>query len=107
MTDETFPFGRPVLPREPARGSQPTVFVLGAYPSALHVRWSAPGGQPTIGAIPIDNEPEPFWDGADAAERVEAWKVAVSFSETADGRVTPASANGSSGIRCSPWRRRR
>lgn len=97
MTDAVFPFGQPVLPRQAARGTEPTVFVLGAYPSALHVRWSAPGGTPTIGAIPIDNEPEPFWDGADAAGRVDAWRNAVAFSEATDGTVTPASANGSSG----------
>jgi uracil-DNA glycosylase len=97
MVHGTYPFGQPVLAREPARGRDPHVFVLGAYPSAVHVRWSAPGGRPTIGAIPIDNEPEPFWDGADATQRVEAWRAAVAFDASRDGRVASASANGSSG----------
>jgi hypothetical protein len=60
-----FPFGAPVL----ACGTEmPTrqfpVLVLGAYPSALHVRWVPPEGYGrAVAALPVDNEPTPFWDG--------------------------------------------
>jgi hypothetical protein len=64
-----FPFGAPVLPRgtEVPDRAYP-VLVLGAYPSALHVRWSPPAGYGRpVTALPVDNEPTPFWDG-DSAE---------------------------------------
>lgn len=82
-----FPFGKPVEPLAPAR-SRGGLFVLGSIPSALQVRWCAPGGQPVV-AMPVENEPEPFWDGADAAARVEAWKEAVGFRD-GWGRLEPA-----------------
>ena len=72
-----FPFGAPVLPcgvelPEPCDG-----FVLGAYPSAVHVRWTPPKttGLKPISALAIDNEPTVFWDGSDAEDRVERWKA--------------------------------
>jgi len=54
-----FPFGAPVLARAPSADTARPLFVLGAYPSALHVRWTAPDGA-SIAAMPVDNEPEPF-----------------------------------------------
>ena len=42
---DVFPFGRPVVACEPAATGRAAVFVLGAYPSALHVRWHPPQGQ--------------------------------------------------------------
>lgn len=77
----TFPFGRPVTPRLPSASSPRPLFVLGAYPSALHVEWIPPEPFSRIRAIPIDNEPSPFWDGADHAERVDLWKDEVGFDE--------------------------
>ncbi len=74
------------------------MFVLGAYPSALHVRWTAPGGAPSIRAIPIDNEPSPFWAGGDIEDRVRAWKAKVGFDVERHGDVDPAPEyNGPSG----------
>ncbi len=35
-----FPFGRPVLPCKPSANGPRKVFILGAYPSALHIRWN-------------------------------------------------------------------
>lgn len=70
--------------------------MLGAYPSALHVSWRAPGGGAAIRAIPVDNEPTPFWtgDGEDAV--VNAWKAAVHYDPATHGVVAPA-GNGTSG----------
>ncbi|MGI5132978.1 hypothetical protein ACQEVB_39695 [Pseudonocardia sp. CA-107938] len=69
--------------------------MLGVYPSALHVRWRRPDGA-TIGALAVDDEPEVFWDGADAAERIAAW---LDVSEWSDGHgtISHAGGNGSSG----------
>lgn len=92
-----FPFGRPATrrpPRCPPSGSA-ELFVLGVYPSALHVRWQPPDGRP-IGALAVDDEPTVFWDGADAKERIEDWKKAVDWSPSW-GTVGGAGGNGSSG----------
>jgi hypothetical protein len=100
MTDPAafrFPFGRPVLPCRPAADGARRVFVLGAYPSALHVRWTSPDA--AIRALPVDNEPEPFWDGADEAARFDTWRRAVGFDPVAHGEAVPAGRrnNGPSG----------
>jgi uracil-DNA glycosylase len=94
----TFPFGRPVRACKPsASGSRP-VFVLGAYPSALHVQWTPPQGYKRIRAIAVDNEPEPFWNGEGEEERIERWKRAVKFDPAVMGEVrTAGSLNGRSG----------
>ena len=94
-----FPFGRPVIPvDEDHRGSR-RVFVLGAYPSALHVSWASPDGQQRIKALPVDNEPEPFWTGFDQAARIDQWKRDVGFDADQDGTATAAGGlNGSSGL---------
>jgi len=92
-----FPFGRPVTrrpPRVPTSGPA-ALFVLGVYPSALHVRWRRPDGV-TIAALAVDDEPVVFWDGADAAQRVRLWQDAVGWPPRW-GSVSAASANGSSG----------
>lgn len=93
-----FPFGRPVLPCVPSAVGERPLFVLGAYPSALHVRWSPPrGAGRTVRAVAVDNEPTPFWDGADEADRFEAWLHAVGWQD-AWGTVAPVrELNGSSG----------
>jgi uracil-DNA glycosylase len=54
------------------------VFVLGAYPSALHITWTSPpdgsGKRVRINALPVDNEPVPFWDGSNEGGLVDAWR---------------------------------
>lgn len=59
-----FFFGQPVLPRRAVADGQRDVFVLGAYPSALHVEWTPPSPHRPVRALAVDNEPEPFWNGA-------------------------------------------
>src|SRR5688572_9595447 len=95
----TFPFGRPVLPCRPLVDGQRNVFVLGAYPSALHVAWTPPSasGARSIRALAVDNEPEPFWDGSDEADQIKVWKDAVDWLPSW-GEVAPVEQlNGSSG----------
>lgn len=66
--------------QEPSRSDQTKVFVLGAYPSALHVRWIPPKDKNPVQALAVDNEPECFWDGADEAERIALWKSSVCWT---------------------------
>jgi hypothetical protein len=97
MTSFVFPFGAPVSACRPSADGPRRVFVLGAYPSALHVAWTPPRPHRRIAAIAVDNEPEPFWTGADQVERIERWKAAVGFDETW-GQIAPCgSLNGPSG----------
>jgi uracil-DNA glycosylase len=77
--ERRFLFGQPVLPARPAADGPRRLFVLGAYPSALHVRWFGPDGSCLIQAVAVDNEPEPFWTGSDEAERIERWLESVAF----------------------------
>ena len=77
-----FPFGSPSTPRPPRRPvGDAAVFVLGVYPSALHVRWTLPawwsGERQVVGALAVADEPTVFWDGADAHERVADWKASI------------------------------
>jgi hypothetical protein len=71
------------------------LFVLGVYPSALHVRWQQPGGA-VVGALAVDEEPTVFWDGVDAARRIEQWQRTVGW-EPGWGSIAAAGGNGSSG----------
>jgi hypothetical protein len=92
-----FPFGRPATrrpPRVPTSGSA-ALFVLGVYPSALHIRWRRPDGA-VVGALAVDDEPTVFWDGADAAQRIEQWQQTVGWAPEW-GAVGAAGGNGSSG----------
>jgi hypothetical protein len=93
-----FPFGAPVRPVPPSRSVPSDVLVLGANPSALHVAWTPPcdSGLQPVRALAVDNEPSPFWDGGDEAQRVADW-AAAHFND-AWGAVHPAEGlNGSSG----------
>lgn len=85
-----FPFGRPVVACEPVATGRAAMFVLGAYPSALHVRWRPPQGEGRVVQALVDNEPEPFWTGADEVHRVEEWMSQVGWSD-AWGAVAPVS----------------
>jgi hypothetical protein len=103
-----FPFGAPSTsrpPRRPEGSSQ--AFVLGVYPSALHVRWRLPswadllGVGPSVGALAVDVEPTVFWDGDQpSAEQLVANWARRHFQEgdrpDQYGYVA-ASTNGTSG----------
>jgi hypothetical protein len=92
-----FLFGKPVLPVRPrANGARP-LFILGAYPSALHVKWHPPGFKRPIQAVAVDNEPEPFWNGTDEIERVGRWKAEVGYKEGWGTVEGCGSLNGPSG----------
>lgn len=96
---ETFPFGRPVLPCPPLALERRRLFVLGAYPSALHVRWRPPPGPESrvVQALAVDNEPEPFWTGEDQTSRIETWMADRDWREEW-GTVEPVGGlNGPSG----------
>jgi hypothetical protein len=94
---DTFPFGALVRPRPPSASTRRHLFILGAYPSALHVAWRPPTGKP-IKAMAVDNEPEPFWNGQNEAEHIARWKKAVKFREGEWGEFTGVGPlNGSSG----------
>jgi hypothetical protein len=96
---EVFPFGRPVVACKPSAADRRPLFVLGAYPSALHVAWTPPTPFRSIQALAVDNEPEPFWTGADQESRVDAWKRLVGFDPERWGSVSVAGRfNGSSGV---------
>jgi len=81
--------------------------VVGVYPSAWHVAWSAPPdlvteeGRGAVAALAVDVEPTVFWDGnaEDFAEQLTRWKRDVGFLDGKHGFVSPASPsrNGSSG----------
>jgi hypothetical protein len=91
----TFPFGRPSGRCAPRGRPGAAAVVLGVYPSALHVRWTHPRCH--VAALAVDEEPWPFWDGADQAERIERWRRDVGWQEEW-GRVDPVGRlNGSSG----------
>ncbi len=88
--DGNFPFGRPNGPRPTrmAAGGPVRQVVIGTYPSALHVDWTAPRfavlpprAKGRVGAFAVDVEPAAFWDGADAHDRIRRWAAAVGFRE--------------------------
>ncbi len=114
----TFPFGaenteRPArLPSKTAR-----VTIIGVYPSAWHVSWTAPqcleANHPrgerrgAVAALAVDVEPTVFWDGnaADFPSRLAVWKHQVGFLDGHEpgqhgtvSEVSPAT-NGSSGTK--------
>jgi len=91
-----FPFGRPVLRRKPSAKSRRRVFVLGAYPSALHIAWWSPHRK-GIRALVVDNEPAPFWAAEDERKQIDAWKTAVRFRVGEWGEVETSEANGKTG----------
>src|SRR5947208_724185 len=68
----TFPFGRRSGRCEPRRVDDAAVFVLGVYPSALHVRWKHPDFQ--VNALAVGQEPWAFWDWGDQTQRVQDWQ---------------------------------
>ena len=83
-----YPFGRPVTSRPPSADGPRRAFILGAYPSALHVCWTPPSPYKAVKALAVDDEPDPFWDGHDEPQRVIAWKEATDFDEATMGSVS-------------------
>lgn len=93
-----FLFGKSVLPVAPSATGRRRGFLLGAYPSALHVRWTHPELERAIVAIAVDNEPMPFWTGTDEEDRIAIWKESINWLENW-GTVSPCGRfNGSSGV---------
>lgn len=91
-------FGKSVIQARASATRKRKVFLIGAYPSALHIRWSHPELARPIAAVAVDNEPEPFWTGIDEIQRIESWKTSVQW-RTQWGIVQPCgSLNGSSGV---------
>lgn len=95
-----FPFGQAVVSRAITITGPRPLFVLGTYPSALHVRWQAPAsaGDVSILAMPVDNEPEPFWAGENEAEHIESWKARCGYQPSWGSVATAAPYNGSAGV---------
>ena len=92
-----YPFGSPVSQRPASSDSRCTFFVLGAYPSALYIKWTPPRPYKPIAALAVDNEPTPFWDGSDEYLRFRNWMSSISWN-TSWGLARPAGdLNGSSG----------
>lgn len=93
--DGRFPFGGLSGRCEPHRVEDAAAFVLGVYPSALHVRWTHP--EMRVSALAVAQEPWPFWPGDDQAERVDAWRTEIGWRQEW-GRLQPVGRlNGSSG----------
>ena len=91
----TFPFGQPSDRCQPRRVDRAQAFVLGVYPSALHIRWTH--AEQKIAALAVAQEPWPFWAGEDEAQRVAAWRQSVGWRPEW-GTATPVGRlNGSSG----------
>lgn len=97
-------FGSEITKRPPSAADTRGTFVLGAYPSALHVRWDLPLGVVRdtgrrrltwVNSLAVQDEPSPFWNGSDAHERVARW---ASSASPLWGKFTnDHSMNGSSG----------
>ena len=94
-----YPFGGTVSPRPPSAEGPRRAFVLGAYPSALHVSWTPPAGLGRrVRSLPVADELSPFWDGTDANRLVDQWRNEVGFSPDWGRVELPGSElNGSSG----------
>lgn len=95
-----YPFGSAVTARPPSAHAPRRVLVLGAYPSALHVRWRPPAGLGrVVRAVPVADEPTPFWDGADADRHVDAWRRDIGWNDEWGRVEVPADLNGPSGTK--------
>jgi len=91
-------FGAPATPRKPAATGQTEWFILGAYPSAIHVKWSPPRGR-GLAAVAVADEPEPFWEGDDQATRIDLWTDALPWNPDWGRVSSPGQGNGFSGAR--------
>lgn len=104
-----FPFGQPNTVRPARSPGASDAVIIGVYPSAWHVTWTAPerlrrpGASGRVQALAVDVEPTVFWDGSaeDFGARLTRWKAAVGFVDGEHGVVssTSPSTNGSSGAK--------
>lgn len=104
-----FPFGQPNTVRPARSPGASDAAVIGVYPSAWHVTWTAPerlrslGASGRVQALAVDVEPTVFWEGSaeDFRERLARWKAAVGFVDGKHGVVstTSPSTNGASGAK--------
>jgi uracil-DNA glycosylase len=97
---ERLPFGTDSSPRPASADGPRPMFVIGAYPSALHARWIPPEDADLrqVKALPVADEPTPFWNGDDASARVKAWIDGHDFDPATHGSFFPAPKfNGTSG----------
>ena len=82
-----FPFGRPNTEGPTRRPSgDTTVLAVGVHPSAFFVSWWAHDEerpQATIGALAVDVEPVPSWDGTTPTpvQVLDHWKANVNFDD--------------------------
>lgn len=90
-------FGNAATARPPSASGPRRFLVIGAYPSAVHAAWQPPSGKP-VRALPVADEPIPFWDGEDADEHLSA--VIGRFPSAWGTLMAPADRklNGSSGV---------
>ena len=88
-----FPFGKAVERLEQADRTAKQVFVLGVYASAVHARWSLPGGR-GVRALAVASEPSIFWTGQGVDDVINSIDVPEGC-----GVLTPAAQglNGPSG----------
>lgn len=92
-----FPFGALLIPCPPHAPKSAELFVLGAYPSALHVRWDPPKPFKLVRALAVDNEPIPFWNGKDQDARITEWRERVGWRSEWGEISSAGKLNGSSG----------
>ena len=95
----TYPFGRALRPVQPAGSGPSRLFVLGAYPSALHVRWTPPPGLGlrAVQALAVADEPEPFWTGEDETDQLAAWRALAVAGQPWGAFEAAGRFNGSTG----------
>lgn len=97
MHEYAYIFGAPALPRPPSAVYPCETLILGAYPSALHVRWMSID-LASVAAVAVADEPEPFWDGRDESAQFLRWLKTIAW-DSEWGEVAPAGRlNGSSGV---------
>jgi hypothetical protein len=90
-----FPFGQPVRKVCQADRISKKVFVLGVYASAVHARWVDDEGKTIITALAVDSEPEIFWKGENAEEKI----AKISIPKGAGKLIPPSKGmNGPSGV---------
>jgi hypothetical protein len=90
-----FPFGLASGWCEPRKVKDAAAFVLGVYPSALHVQWTH--REARVAALAVAPEPWPFWTGENQEERVRRWQADVEWQDEWGTARPVGRLNGSSG----------
>lgn len=81
-----FPFGKNVLKVSQTDRAPKPVFILGVYGSAVFAQFKALNAEMSIRYLPIDNEPQIFWDGD--KETVNKIISEINIPKTV-GKLTP------------------